>query len=86
MHVTKAEYDELSELFSLDDPNGRKILETALLLRAQEGIFRAHRIQEEKPPLQQMVREGIVGEDLLEKIVLAEQELNLELEDVIITL
>lgn len=83
IHVQKIEYDELAELFGLEG-NGRIILETALLRRAVEDVARSTRIQEEKPPLQQMVHEGIVSEDLMDKISLAEQELQLELQEVII--
>jgi hypothetical protein len=80
-HLQKFQYDELAEMFGLKG-NGRILLETALMQRAVENIERSMRIQEEKQPLQQMVREGIVGEDLLDKINLAEQELNLECDDV----
>ena len=76
------EYEELSEQYSPEDPFGKKILETALIKRATEDVIRVLRIREEKPPLQQMVREGIVGEDLLDRIETAEKELDAELADV----
>lgn len=50
--------------------------------RAVEDVGRVLKIREEKPPLQQMVREGIIGEDLWNKIIKAEQEVEIELNQV----
>ncbi len=62
--------------------NGKRVLTIALMHRAVEGVTRAMRLREEKPPLQQMVREGIVGESLWDKLVEAEAALEEEFQDV----
>lgn len=72
----KLEYEELSEQYSPDDANGNSILSAALMKRAMEGFARLQRLREEKPPLKQMVREGVIGEDILEKLTIAEVEVN----------
>ncbi|KAJ1341600.1 hypothetical protein BSLG_003827 [Batrachochytrium salamandrivorans] len=77
------EYEELAEQFSPDTENGKLVLTAALAKRAVEDVRRVLKIREEKPPLEQMVREGIVGEDLFDKIVRDERELEAELQQVI---
>lgn len=82
-HITMMEYSELSEQYLPSDKNGRKILETALMHRACEDVVRILRLREEKPPLAAMVRDGMVGEDLLEKLLAAEKELDAEIGDLV---
>ena len=36
---SKLEYEELSEQYYVDDPNGKQILTVALMKRAMEGYF-----------------------------------------------
>ncbi len=83
-HVPKSEHDELAELFGLSNQRHRRILEIALMRRAIEDIKRAVRIQEEKPSVQNMVSQGIVGEGLLVRIRQAEAELNVEMVQVLL--
>jgi translocation protein SEC66 len=78
----KLEYEELAEQYSPDDMNGKRVLTVALMQRAMEGITRVMRLREEKPPLQQMVRDGVIGESLWEKLLAAEAELELEIQAV----
>jgi hypothetical protein len=82
-HIQKIEYQELSEQYFPDEANGRQVLVTALVDRAKESVRRVFRLREEKPPLQQMVREGVIGETLLDKLVEAEAEMEAEMQDVI---
>ena len=39
-------------------------------------------MRDEKPPLQQMVRDGVIGESLWEKLIAAEVELEAEIQEV----
>jgi translocation protein SEC66 len=82
VNKTKLEYEELSEQYSPDDMNGKRVLTVALMQRAMEGVTRVMRLREEKPPLQQMVRDGVIGESLWEKLLAAEAELELEIQAV----
>lgn len=50
--------------------------------RAMESVRRVLRLQQEKPPLQQMIREGIISEKMLDDINDGEAELETELKDV----
>ncbi|KAI8922242.1 hypothetical protein PhCBS80983_g01958 [Powellomyces hirtus] len=81
-HTARTQYNELAEMYSPEDPNGLKLLMTALMKRALTDVQRVFHIREEKPPLQQLVNKGTVGEDLLEKLVTAEQELEGEINEV----
>ncbi|KAJ3394818.1 translocation protein S66 [Lobulomyces angularis] len=82
-HLSKDIYLELSEQYSPEDVDGKKLLCAALLKRAVEDVRRIIKIKDEKGPLSQLVKSGCVGEDLLENIVAAEEELNLECEEVV---
>jgi hypothetical protein len=82
LHREKLEYEELSEQYSPDDMNGKKVLAVALMKRAMESVSRVLRLREEKPPLKQMVRDGVIGEELWDKLVVAEQEIEHEMSDV----
>ncbi|KAJ3043671.1 translocation protein S66 [Rhizophlyctis rosea] len=81
-HLAKLQYDELSEMFSPEEPNGLKLLTTALMKRAMTDVQRAWKIRDEKPALQGLVKNGVVGEDLWENLTKAEQELEVEVQDV----
>lgn len=69
-------------MYSPEDPNGLKLLTTGLMKRAIEDIRRVFQMREEKQPLQQLVNKGTVGEDLLDKFLRAEQELDAEVNEV----
>ncbi|KAJ3057353.1 translocation protein S66 [Rhizophlyctis rosea] len=81
-HTTKTHYTELSEMFSPETETGLKLLTTALMKRAMSDVQRAWKIRDEKPPLQGLVKQGIVGDDLWENLTTAEQELDAEIQDV----
>lgn len=83
IHRLKLEYEELSEQFSPTDESGSRVLQVALMKRAMEGVRRVLRLREEKAPLQQMVRDGVIGESLWEKLLVAEEEIELEMRDVL---
>ncbi|KAJ3078314.1 translocation protein S66 [Quaeritorhiza haematococci] len=51
--------------------------------RAMEDVKRIWQIREEKPPLMNLVKQGAIGEDLWEKVVRAEQELEAEILEVL---
>ncbi|KAI8899648.1 Pre protein translocase subunit Sec66-domain-containing protein [Globomyces pollinis-pini] len=51
--------------------------------RAMEGITRVIRIREEKPSLQQMVRDGVVGEALWDKLLATEADIETEMQDIV---
>ncbi|KAJ3171945.1 translocation protein S66 [Irineochytrium annulatum] len=80
-HLQKAQYEELAEMYSPEDEYGSKILTSALLRRAMVDVQRIWQIREEKPPLQNLVRSGVLGEDMMEKITLAEKELEVEIHE-----
>ncbi|KAJ3162785.1 translocation protein S66 [Geranomyces michiganensis] len=81
-HTSRTQYNELAEMFSPEDPNGLKLLMTSLMKRALTDVQRVFHINEEKAPLQALVNKGTVGEDLLEKLVAAEAELQSEINEV----
>ncbi|KAJ3056637.1 translocation protein S66 [Rhizophlyctis rosea] len=70
-------------MFSPETPHGKKLLTTALLKRAVSDIQRARQIHEEKPPLQNLVKQGVVGDDLWEQLTAAEKELDMEVQEVV---
>lgn len=69
------------------DPNAAKvpdsILRAALLGRAVEDIKRIMEIRSRKGPLQQLLQKGLVGDEIWQRMLRAEQEINLEVQDVI---
>lgn len=64
------------------NPNNTKILTSALVKRAMATINRMWDIQKEKPSLTQLVRDGVVGENQLQQLVLAEEETEAKLQDI----
>ncbi|KAI9093100.1 Pre protein translocase subunit Sec66-domain-containing protein [Phlyctochytrium arcticum] len=81
-HHAKILYNELAEMHSPDDHNGLKLLSSSLMKRAIADVQLIYKIRDEKPPLQQMVRQGLMGEELLEKLERAEAELDVEVREV----
>ncbi|KAI8846196.1 Pre protein translocase subunit Sec66-domain-containing protein, partial [Chytridium lagenaria] len=82
-HLQKAQYEELAEMYSPEDEHGLKILTSALVRRAMVDVQRIWQIREEKPSLQGLVRTGVLGEDMMEKITEAEKELEVEVQELI---
>ncbi|KAJ3416102.1 translocation protein S66 [Chytridiales sp. JEL 0842] len=79
----KLQYDELIEQYSPHDAFGLRVLRSALLRRALVDVQRIMKLREEKGPLQNLVRSGVVGEEMMEKIVAAEKELEVEVPEVV---
>ena len=59
------------------------ILKAALLQRACEDIRRILAIRNAKPPLSQLLARGSVGDDLWQRFLRAEKEMEAELRDVV---
>ncbi|CAO3675408.1 unnamed protein product [Umbelopsis vinacea] len=58
-------------------------LRAALLRRAMGNVKRLVHIQQEKPPLQALLRAGTVGDELWKEFSIAEQETMAELQEVV---
>ena len=85
-HQTKIRYLELSEQFSIDDAHGHKLLCTALLKRAMTDVERIWKLREEKAPLQQLVGKGAISHDVWEGLLAAEASMELEIQEVCLSL
>ena len=75
-------YIELTEQYSNDDPFGKRVLMAALMRRSVGAVERIMAIRDEKPALQNLVKQGTVGEDLWNKINDAEKDLDDEVAEV----
>lgn len=58
-------------------------LKAALLRRAMEAVRRMSQLQTEKPALQQLMRQGAVGDDLWQHFQVAEQQEMAELQEIV---
>ncbi|RKO96662.1 hypothetical protein CXG81DRAFT_1001, partial [Caulochytrium protostelioides] len=83
-HVTAMRYTELTEQYSPEDPFGRRLLCIALIKRAVEDVRRIWKLQSEKAPMQNLLRQGALSEDLWDKILLAEKQLDAEVQDLLV--
>ena len=81
-NLSRMEYFELCDQFSPETNSGLSVLQNALLKRAAEAVRRIWIIRDEKPPLQALSSQGIVGEDLWNKVLVAEEELQQEVSEV----
>jgi Preprotein translocase subunit Sec66 len=59
------------------------ILRAALLARAQEDITRIIEIRTRKQALSTLLQRGVVGDEIWQRLLRAEQELELEVKDVV---
>ena len=59
------------------------VLKAALLQRATEDIKRILAIKNAKPPLSQLLQRGSVGDELWQRLLRAEKEMEAELRDVV---
>ena len=77
----------LLALSSSDAPNSPKIpdsiLRAALLERACEDISRIIEIRIRKPALSTLLQRGVVGDEIWQRLLRAEQELEAEVKDVV---
>eukprot|EP00833_Pecoramyces_ruminatium_P001804 jgi/Orpsp1_1/1175836/evm.model.c7180000055388.2 len=78
------QYFALVEQYGDEEANSQytKILTSALVKRAMATISRMWDIQKEKPSLTQLVRDGVVGENQLKQLTLAEEETEAKLQDI----
>jgi translocation protein SEC66 len=76
-----------SSLLALqEDPNTKvpdSIIRAALLQRAVEDITRILHIRGRKPALQQLLQRGVVGDEIWQRLLRAEQEMEVEVKDVV---
>ena len=77
-------------LLHLNDPNDKtatkvpdSVLRAALLERAQEDITRIIEIRTRKQALSQLLQRGIVGDEIWQRLLRAEQEMEVEVKDVV---
>ncbi len=73
---------ELCEQYSPENQDGLKILMTHLMKRTVVGVSRLMKLRDEKAPLTALVKQGAVGEELLERMTQAEKEMEAELTEV----
>jgi translocation protein SEC66 len=59
------------------------LLKAALLRRAQANVQRVLEIRNTKPALAQLLQRGSIGDDLWQRFLRAEQEMEEEIRDVI---
>lgn len=59
------------------------VLKAALLRRATEDIHRVLQLQNAKPALQSLLQRGSVGDDLWQRFLRAEKEIQEEIKDVV---
>jgi translocation protein SEC66 len=77
------EKEQYIALLNSSTPVPEHHLRTALLRRAMADVKRLVHIQQEKPPLQALLRTGTVGDDLWKEFTIAEQETMAELQEVV---
>jgi translocation protein SEC66 len=83
-HVQRNLYSSLLAL--QDDPTTKvpdSIVRAALLQRAVEDIQRILHIRSRKPALQQLLARGVVGDEIWQRLLRAEQEMEVEVKDVV---
>jgi translocation protein SEC66 len=76
-----------SSLLALSEDSSQKIpdsvVRAALLARALEDIQRILHIRARKPALQQLLQRGVVGDEIWQRLLRAEQEMEVEIKDVV---
>lgn len=77
------EKEQYIALLNSETPVPEHHLRAALLRRAMEAVRRMVHIQQEKPPLQQLLRMGTIGDDLWRDFSVAEQEVMMELQEIV---
>ncbi|KAI8576418.1 hypothetical protein K450DRAFT_192718 [Umbelopsis ramanniana AG] len=77
------EKEQYIALLNSSTPVPEHHLRAALLRRAMADVKRLVHIQQEKPPLNALLRAGTVGDDLWKEFTVAEQETMAELQEVV---
>ncbi|MBW0526813.1 hypothetical protein O181_066528 [Austropuccinia psidii MF-1] len=70
-------------LLSLDPPPSQPVLVAALMARAMADVKRIMSLKEAKQALTELHQKGQVGDDLWERLLLAEREMDLEVSEVV---
>lgn len=82
INTEKQTYLELCEQYSHENAVGQKMLTMALMRRCIATVERIMKIQEDKPALSNLVKQGVLSEELLNKLEAAEQELDSEVNEI----
>ncbi|RUP48935.1 Pre protein translocase subunit Sec66-domain-containing protein [Jimgerdemannia flammicorona] len=75
--------DQYYSLLSADKPVPELFLKSALLRRGMEAVKRVSQLQVEKQTLQQLMRQGTVGDSLWVEFQIAEQQEMAELQEIV---
>ncbi|CAH7688248.1 Pre protein translocase subunit Sec66-domain-containing protein [Phakopsora pachyrhizi] len=75
--------DVYISLLSLDPPPPQPVLIAALIARAMTGVKRIMSLKESKQAMGKLLQKGQIGDDLWERLLLAEKELEVELTEVV---
>jgi translocation protein SEC66 len=83
-HTTRNIYLSLLHLPDTSDAKvPDSVLRAALLSRAMTDIHRIMEVRTRKPALATLLQRGVVGDEIFQRVVRAEQELEAELKDVV---
>lgn len=84
-HTSRDAYLSLLHLQDSDEKAKvpESVLRAALLARACTDIERIMEVRTRKPALTQLLQRGVVGDEMMQRLTRAEQELELELKDVV---
>ncbi|KNZ59932.1 uncharacterized protein VP01_163g6 [Puccinia sorghi] len=74
--------DVYVSLLSMDPPPSQPVLVAALLARAMTDVKRIISLKESKQALMNLLQKGLVGDELWERLLMAEKELDVELSEV----
>jgi len=74
--------DVYVSLLSMDPPPSQPVLVAALLARAMTDVKRIVMLKEAKQALMNLLQKGLVGDELWERLLMAEKELDVELSEV----
>ncbi|KAA1080556.1 translocation protein S66 [Puccinia graminis f. sp. tritici] len=75
--------DVYISLLSMDPPPSQSVLVAALLARAMTDVKRIMSLKEAKQAMTNLLQKGQVGDELWERLLMAEKELDVELSEVV---
>lgn len=75
--------DVYVSLLSMDPPPSQSVLVAALLARAMTDVKRIMSLKEAKQAMTNLLQKGQVGDELWERLLMAEKELDVELSEVV---
>ncbi|OAV95912.1 hypothetical protein PTTG_04343 [Puccinia triticina 1-1 BBBD Race 1] len=75
--------DVYVSLLSMDPPPSQPVLVAALLARAMTDVKRIMSLKEAKQAMTNLLQKGLVGDELWERLLMAEKELDVELSEVV---